>query len=160
MAGESCIYRINSNGQTESSSGITKIEFDTGVVPDAKGHLQSCSWRMVRDLTWHPNPDRALAYIQDGLLGLMEITIAGFVDSAKTANADVVLYNWQKEPGTVPGSLKFGRWGLRINEMPNIFNLTPSNSSAYIIADIQYNNVVDFRSEASFIIRMYRNGTP
>ena len=92
------LFRFTTSTDTISTIASTeKIEFNTGTVPDSTGRLVKPSFRMVSDLNPHPNPNRALNKIQDSLLGVVEVVIAGyFVDHNNTLGPRN-LYNWSIE---------------------------------------------------------------
>lgn len=162
MAGTGAIFRIDSDGETEASARgyITPqiIEFNGGSVPDSTGRIIATGFRMIRDVSPHPNPKRALTLWQDNLLGTFEITVTGyFVDHDATAGP-IQLLNWQTEAAT-NSSLEFGRFGLRLDHFAGgALDLTPSSTIGYILVDIDVNDVESPRDEVGFIARFVRNG--
>ena len=156
------IFRLTDSGDTEASVGPTeKIVFNTGTVPDNTGRMVATSFRMTSDLNPHPNPDTQLNQIQDSLLGVVEVTIAGyFVDHNKTLGPRN-LYNWSVDED-VNQTFRKGRFGINIASMNGILNFSPTenlNGTGYMLAEI---DVIDFeepRNEVGFTARFFLNGT-
>ena len=89
------IFRLTNPGDTEANVDSTeKIIFNTGTVPDSTGFLVSPSFRMVSDLNPHPNPNRKLNKIQDSLLGVVEVIVAGYFLNHDNTLGPRNLYNW------------------------------------------------------------------
>ncbi len=114
------IFRLTNPGDTEASVGATeKIIFNAGSVPDSTGKMITTSFRMVSDLNPHPNPDTQLNQIQDSLLGVVEVTVAGyFVDHNNTLGPRN-LYNWSVDED-VNDDFRKGRFGLTLSTMDGI----------------------------------------
>jgi len=161
MAGTGSIFRIDSNGQTETTarSAGQIIEFNGGTVPDTTGRLVATGFRMTRDVAFHPNPRRALTKIQDNLLGVMEIIVTGYFVDHDATGGPAKLFNWSKD-AAVNASLPFGRFGLRLDDFAQgTLNLTPSSTIGYILYDIDVQDVEIPRDEVGFIAKFYRNGS-
>ena len=138
-----------------------KIEFNPGAVPDSTGRMVATSFRMASDLNPHPNPDTQLNQIQDSLLGVVEVTVAGyFVDHNATLGPQN-LYNWSIDPD-VNDDFRKGRFGISIASMNGILNLTPTpglNGTGYMLSEI---DVIDYehpRNEVGFTAKFFLNGT-
>ncbi len=155
------IFRLTDDGDTEASVGSTeKIIFNTGAVPDSTGRMVATSFRMASDLNPHPNPDTQLNQIQDSLLGVVEVTIAGyFIDHNNTLGPQN-LYNWSVDED-VNDDFRKGRFGISIASMNGILNLVPTvglNGTGYMLSDI---DVIDFeapRNEIGFTAKFFLNG--
>jgi len=154
------IFRFTSPGDTIGGlSDSEKIEFNAGSIPDATGRSISSAFRMSRDTNIHPNPRRVLNQIQDSLLGLTDITITGYFVSHASTLGPKNFYNWQREDGT-NASLPFGRFGLQIPSFANgLLDQTPTATTAYLLYDIDVQDVDDPRDKVPFIARFYLNGT-
>lgn len=156
MAGDSAIYRVTTAGQTEATvNASNKIEFNGGTVPDLFGKAVSSSWHSIRDISIHPNPNKALNVIQDGRLGTIEVIVAGYFRNPATSLGKLNLYNWGIDPATLNPDFRYGRFGLRINDLSEI-NLNPSSTRGYILYDIFVERVVDSPDEVGFIAKLYR----
>lgn len=162
MAGTGAIFRIDAVGETEANAKTAGeiIEFNTGAVsPDSTGRIVATGFRMIRDVSPHPNPKRALTKWQDNLLGTMEITVTGYFVDHEATNGPIKLFNWQVAPAT-NSSLQFGRFGIRLDSFANgALNLTPSGTIGYILVDVDVQDVESPRDEVGFIARFVRNGS-
>ena len=155
------IFRLTNSGDSESSVGATeKIVFNTGTVPDSTGRMVTTSFRMTSDLNPHPNPDTQLNQIQDSLLGVIEVTIAGYFIDHNDTLGPRNLYNWSVDPD-VNDDFRKGRFGMSIDSMGEILSLVPStglNGTGYMLSDI---DVIDFeepRNEIGFTAKFFLNG--
>jgi len=160
MAGTGAIFRVTSTGDTESSVASTeKIEFNGGSAPDTTGKLTATGFDTIRDLSFHPNPRRALTKIQDNLLGTLEVTITGhFVDHDSTIGP-LNFFNWSKDPAT-NDDFPFGRFGLRLDDFGGgALSLTPSATIGYILHIVHVEDAESPRDIASFVAKLYRNGS-
>jgi len=161
MAGTGSIFRIDANGDTEATARTASeiIEFNGGTVPDSTGRLAETGFHETRDINFHPNPRRALDQLQDGLLGILEVTIAGWFVDHDTTTGPAKFLNWGKEVA-MNSSLKWGRFGLRLDDFAGgALDLTPSTTTGYVLHDVEVINVERPRDQVGFIAKLYRNGT-
>lgn len=157
------IFRLTDPGDTEASVGATeKIIFNSGSVPDSTGKIVTTGFRMVSDLNPHPNPDTQLNQIQDSLLGVVEVTVAGyFVDHNNTLGPKN-LYNWSVDED-VNDNFRKGRFGLTLSSMNGILDIIPTTGLAgigYMLSEVDVMDVEEPRTEVSFIARFFLNGVP
>ena len=155
------IFRFTNPGDTEASVGATeKIIFNTGVIPDSTGRLVSPSFRMASDLNPHPNPDTKLNPIQDSLLGVVEVTVAGYFIDHNNTLGPRNLFNWSVDED-VNSDFQFGRFGLILETMNGILDVTPTiglNGTGYVLAEVDVIDLDDPRTKVGFIARFLRNG--
>ncbi len=158
-AGNSSIFRIDANGETEATAKTASqiIEFNGGVAPDALGNLQTTSAHYVRDISIHPNPNRSYNILQDMKAGTKEITIAGWFDSPATVSASslTLLDTWFANKAT-NASLKFGRFGLRLNDYTTV-SLVPSTTQGYILHDLYVERPEDDPDSVTFVAKLFFN---
>lgn len=157
------IFRLTSSGDTEGSvANSEKIIFNTGTVPDNTGRHVRTSFEMLTDLNPHPNPRRALNFIQDSLLGVIEVTIAGYFIAHKTTLGPKNLYNWSIQDKQNTDFIN-GRFGLTIDSFANgLLNVVPTvgvNGTGYMLSSIFVDDVEDPRTEVPFIAKFFRNGS-
>ncbi len=156
------IFRLTAPGDTEGSVGSTeKIIFNTGVVPDSTGRLVKTSFRMASDLNPHTNPNIAGVIIQDSLLGVTEVTVAGYFVSHNTTIGPKNLFNWSVEPD-LNSDFRRGRFGLTLASMAGILNLVPTvglDGVGYMLSEIDVQDIEDPRDEVPFIAKFLRSGT-
>ena len=134
------IFRLTNPGDTEANVGASeKIVFNSGTIPDSTGNLVTTGFRMTSDLNPHPNPDIKLTQIQDSLLGVVEVTVAGyFVDHNNTLGPRN-LYNWSVDED-VNDDFRKGRFGLTLSTMSGILSLVPTtglNGLGYMFSEIR-----------------------
>lgn len=155
------IFRLTNPGDTEASVADTeKIIFNTGAVPDSTGRLVRTSFRMASDLNPHPNPDIALNQIQDSLLGVVEVVVAGYFVNNNATKGPANLFNWSVDPD-VNDDFKKGRFGLTLATMAGILNVVPIvglNGTGYMLSDVFVEDIEDPRTEVPFIATFLRNG--
>ena len=116
---------------------------------------------MASDLNPHLNPDIANNPIQDSLLGVTEVTIAGYFVNHNNTLGPKNLFNWSVEPD-VNTDFKFGRFGLILSSFGGLLSITPTTGlggTGYMLAEVFVDDVEDPRTEVPFIARFLRNGT-
>ena len=156
------LFRFTNSGDTIGGLGPTEIiEFNTGVVPDSTGRMVATSFRMASDLNPHPNPDTQLNQIQDSLLGVVEVIVAGyFVDHNNTLGPRN-LYNWSVDED-VNDDFRKGRFGLTLTTLNGILSVTPTtglSGTGYMLAEVEVMDVEEPRTQVNFIAKFFRNGT-
>lgn len=156
---DAILFRFTNPGDTLSGLAATeKIEFNVGTVPDGTGRMTFPSFKMSRDVNVHPNPRRALDQVQDSLLGLLDVRLAGYFIKHSTTLGPKNLFNWQVDVAT-NANFPFGRFGLQLSMFSNgLLDLTPTTTTGYLLYDIEVNDVEDPRDEVSFNCQLYRNG--
>ena len=160
-SGAGSIYRLTTAGQNEDSLGSTEsIEFNGGAVPDQTGKNHATGFRSTRDLSFHPNPRRALTKIQDNLLGLKMITVTGYFIKHQSTLGPANFDLWQNEVA-LNSDFPFGRFGLRLPDFANgLLTLLPTSTKGYILYEVDIQDVESPRDEVQFIATLYRNGDP
>ena len=157
------IFRLTNPGDTEASVGSTeKIIFNSGSVPDSTGKLVTTSFRMASDLNPHPNPDTALNQIQDSLLGVVEVIVAGYFVNHNATKGPANLYNWSVDED-VNDDFRKGRFGLTLATMAGILDIIPTtglNGIGYMLAEVEVIDVEEPRTQVGFIARFLLNGVP
>ena len=157
------LFRFTASGDTEAALAATeRIQFNTGTVPDSTGKLVSTSFRMVSDLNPHPNPDTALNQIQDSLLGVVEVTIAGYFVDHNATQGPANLYNWSVD-ADVNDDFRKGRFGATLATMAGILDIIPTtglNGIGYMLSEVFVDDIEDPRTEVPFIVKFLLNGVP
>ena len=154
------IFRFTNTGDAVGTIADTEIiEFNliSSIKPDGTASLVAPSFRMARDINFHPNPRRKLDPIQDSLLGILDVEVSGyFVDHNNTLGPRN-LYNWSVGEGD-NDDFPVGRWGMDLSSFGGLLSLTPSSTEGYYLYDIDVQDVEDPRTEVPFIARFYRSG--
>jgi len=141
MAGIVSIYRLDSNGQSESSVGNNKkIEFDgDAATPDAKSFIQTFKGTMSIIGQENPNPDSNNPnYIDETGLAIVQVEITGIFKDLDTTRPLAIadMRDWLREEKT-NSSLPFGRFGIRNDQSPE-YNLNPTDSSGYVLEHFEF----------------------
>lgn len=160
VSGNSAIFRLDTTGTTESNAPANNvIEFNSGAIPDDLGRVVSSNVIWTRDVAMHPNPKRALNILQDTLAGTKEVTVIGYFRdpiSASGVNSGLeILDRWMDEKATNT-SLKFGRFGLRLNDFP-INTKTPTATQGYILHSLYAERPEDSPDDVEFIAKLFWN---
>jgi hypothetical protein len=156
MAGDSALFRVTNPGDNEGNVGVTeKIEFNEGVVPDDTGKAVTSSWHALKDVSIHPNPNKSFNVVQDGRLGTIEVVIAGYFIEPASTSGPLLLLNFMTAAGTSNPNFRFGRFGVRIDDLSEI-DLTPNATQGMILYDVFVERVQDSPNEIGFIAKLYR----
>ena len=160
-AGTAAIFRTLIVGDTEADAKTAGniIEFNSGAAPDSTGRMVATGFRMIRDVSPHPNPKRALTKWQDNLLGTYEITVTGYFTNHDATVGPGKFINWQVAP-TQNSALPFGNFGLRLDDFAGgALDLTPSATIGYFLVDVDIQDAESPRDEVSFVAKFIRNGS-
>ncbi len=154
------IFRFENSGDTianRTAADLIEFNLKTSTKPDGTARLVSPSFRMNRDINFHPNPRKTGDPIQDSLLGVLDVEVAGyFVDNLNTLGPKN-LFNWMIQDGT-SDDFSFGRFGLDLTSFDGLLSLTPTTTVGYILYDIDVEDIEDPRGQVPFVARFYRNG--
>jgi len=154
------IFRFTNSGDTVGSIDATEIiEFNltSSVKPDGTARLVAPSFRMARDINFHPNPRKTLDPIQDSLLGILDVEVAGYFVNHNNTLGPKNLFNWQIGEGDTD-DFPAGRWGMDLSSFGGILSLTPDSTKGYYLYDIDVQDIEDPREQVPFIARFYRGG--
>ena len=117
---------------------------------------------MVSDLNPHPNPNTALNQIQDSLLGVVEVIVAGYFIDHNNTQGPANLYNWSVDED-VNDDFRKGRFGATLATMAGILNIIPTtglNGIGYMLSEVFVEDMEDPRTEVGFIAKFLLNGVP
>lgn len=157
------IFRFTDSGDVENNlDDSEKIVFNSGTVPDSTGRLVTTGFRMTSDLNPHPNPNVALNQIQDSLLGVVEVTVAGYFINHNETLGPANLYNWSVDPDQ-NDTFRKGRFGVTLSTMNGILNIIPTeglNGIGYMLSEVEVIDIEDPRTEVGFIAKFFLNGIP
>ncbi len=157
------IFRLTNPGDTEANVDASeKIIFNSDSVPDSTGRLVRTGFRMASDLNPHPSPDIKLNQIQDSLLGVVEVTVAGYFIDHNNTLGPANLYNWSVDED-VNDDFRKGKFGMTLSTMNGILNIIPTTGLAgigYMLSEIEVFDEEHPRTEVSFIAKFFLNGVP
>ncbi len=157
MAGNSAIWRATSTGP-EGSNGSDIIEFDSGAVPNATGHISTTE--IEYDIEPAENEKakgnmNELQYV--GVQG-STVIVTGHIQTPSSITLTTILKKWAFET-QVNTTFPKGRFGLRMDDNP-INNLTPVAGLGYLLANLRLIRPVEFQGKLDFIARLRLNGNP
>lgn len=155
------IFRFTNTGDTianRTAKDIIEFNLTSSTKPDGTARLVAPSFRMTRDLNFHPNPRKALDPVQDSLLGLVDVTVTGYFINNLSTLGPKNLFNWSVGEGDTD-NFSFGRFGMDLSSFGGILSLTPTASTGYYLYDIDVEDIEDPRTEVPFVARFYRSGT-
>lgn len=160
MAGNACIFRVTTNGQTEATV-TDKIEFDPGTIPDNTAHIRESEFNLSTALGINTKPNQNFNEVQDTGVDGLEIILTGHIENAANTLAPYRAKTWLLEDKTSTTFPK-GRFGLRHDKVP-FFNLTPTSNSAtyvrgYILEDFRFIHDGEYVGKIAFIARLRFSG--
>jgi len=158
------IFRFTNTGDTVGTIAATEIiEFNlsSSTKPDGTAKLVEPSFRIGRDINFHPTPRQIGDPLQDALAGVLDIEIAGFFVNRLNTLGPKNLTTWQigSTSGAKTTDFPQGRFGMDISSFGGLLSLTPTPTLGYILYDIDVQDVEDPRDDVPFIARFYLNGT-
>ena len=155
------IFRFTTAGDTianRTAKDIIEFNLTTSTKPDGTARLVAPSFRMTRDINFHPNPRKTLDPIQDSLLGILDVEVAGYFVNNLATKGPKNLFNWSVGEGDTD-AFPVGRFGMDLSSFGGLLSLTPTSAVGYYLYDIDVQDVEDPRTEVPFIARFYRSGT-
>jgi len=94
-----------------------------------------------------------------GLQGI-DVQITGQIRQTSSITADLKhLVTWLQEDKTVQGPFPKGRFGLRMDDMPQ-FNVTPSTTYGYVLAQTRIIRDGEYKEKAGVVITLRFSGDP
>ena len=98
--------------------------------------------------------------VQDmGLQGI-DIQITGQIRQTSSVSADLAnLVTWLQEDKTVQATFPKGRFGLRMDDMPQ-FDVTPALTYGYVLAQARIIRDGEYKEKAGLILSLRFSGDP
>lgn len=94
-----------------------------------------------------------------GLAGI-DIQITGQIRQSSSTNLDLShLVTWLQEDKTVQLTFPKGRFGLRMDDMPQ-FNVTPTLTFGYVLAQARIIRDGEYQEKAGVVITLRFSGDP
>jgi len=142
MAGEnSAIWRTTTTsvGTEAAAIAANKILFNESPIITTGGYVHSTeiSWRL--SVPENEKINANFNNVQDMGLDGLDIQVTGsFKDSSSTSSTNAIakLVTWMKERKKLQVNFKKGRFGLRLDDMPQ-FNVVPSSTFGYVLAGVR-----------------------
>ena len=94
-----------------------------------------------------------------GLAGI-DIQVTGQIRQSSSMSSDLSkLVTWLQEDKTVQATFPKGRFGLRMDDMPQ-FNVTPTTTFGYILAQSRILRDGEYKEKAGVVITLRFSGDP
>lgn len=94
-----------------------------------------------------------------GLQGI-DIQVTGQIRQTSNTSEDLSnLVTWLQEDKTLQADFKKGRFGLRMDDMPQ-FNVTPTTTYGYVLAQTRIIRDGEYKEKASVVITLRFSGDP
>jgi len=163
MAGEnSAIWRTTATSAGTEAAAITanKILFNESPVISTGNyvHMTEANWRISV-----PENERIsgnINNVQDMGLDGLDIQLTGtFKDSDSTSSTHAIakLVVWMKEDKKLNPNFKKGRFGLRLDDMPQ-YNVVPSSTFGFVMANVRTLREQDKSNIAGVIVNLRFSG--
>lgn len=162
MATNAAIWRATtSEGASEASAATANIiEFNETPITSTGKYFMSTNidWRVSV-----PENERVagdINNVQDMGADGLDYEITGKIkDSSSTSSthAIAILRDWQREAKKINPDYKKGRFGIRLDDMPQ-FNITPTSTYGLILANIRLIREPDTSFIGSFVLNLRFSG--
>lgn len=160
MASNSAIWRCTTLG-AEGSNSTDIIEFnDLTLADNLQRGISQSNTTMTTALSVNPKPKTQTDELQDcGFAGLTVILTGSIKDPPSGGLASLhKLKQWELEPKYIDTLFPYGRFGLRMDDMP-IFDLTPGTTRGYMLESVSFIRDGEVKSKASVIITLRFNAS-
>ncbi len=156
------IWRAVSAGQPgEGDASVeNKIEFNPEPVVATGSYVFNTEVNYRNATPENPRVAGQINEVQDmGLQGI-DIQITGQLRQTSDTNGDLAhLVTWLQEDKTLQSDFPKGRFGLRMNDMPQ-FNITPALTFGYVLAQARIIRDGEYKDKAGVVITLRFSGDP
>jgi hypothetical protein len=163
LAGENtAIWRATTaQGGTEAAAlAANKILFNSSPVVATGSYVFNTEVNYRNATPENPRVAGQINEVQDmGLQGI-DVQVTGQIRQTSSITDDLSnLVTWLQEDKTVQASFPKGRFGLRMNDMPQ-FNITPSLTFGYVLAQTRIIRDGEYKDKAGVILTLRFSGNP
>lgn len=163
MAGENtAIWRATTvQGATEGAALPENIiEFNSSPVIATGSYVFNTEVNYRNATPENPRVAGQINEVQDmGLQGI-DVQVTGQIRQTSSTTEDLQnLVTWLQEDKTLQIGFPKGRFGLRMDDMPQ-FNITPSSTYGYVLAQTRVIRDGEFKEKASVVITLRFSGDP
>lgn len=168
MADNTAIWRATvGNPDENQASVLNKIEFNSEPVVTTGSFVFNTEVNYRNSTPENPRVAGQINEVQDmGLQGI-DVQITGqlrqtrLTDPNKNlANRDLShLVTWLQEDKTVQSDFPKGRFGLRMDDMPQ-FNIVPSLTFGYVLAQARIIRDGEYKQKAGVVLTLRFSGDP
>ena len=163
MAGENtAIWRATTaEGATEAGAlAENKILFNSSPVITTGSYVWNTEINYRNATPENPRVGGQINEVQDmGLQGI-DVQITGQIRQSSSTSLDLThLTTWLKEDKTIQVGFPKGRFGLRMDDMPQ-FNVEPTTTFGYVLAQARIIRDGEYKEKAGVIITLRFSGDP
>ena len=161
MAGENtAIWRAVTSGSEGAASAANKILFNSSPVIATGSYVFNTEVNYRNATPENPRVAGQINEVQDmGLQGI-DIQLTGQVRQTSNTTLDLEhLVTWLQEDKTVQSGFPKGRFGLRMDDMPQ-FNVTPSATFGYVLAQTRIIRDGEYKEKAGIVLTLRFSGDP
>lgn len=145
------LYRATASGDTETTSGIQKIDTDS---------IQNYNINLTRRRTDNPQPfANELNKPDTGNGGIMVTANLLFDESGGISTSIATLRNWAIQDNRIKTLYPFGRIGM-VSTKRSEFTLRPNNQAGYKIIDLDITTDFDAQGRTKVSIQLEFAGDP
>ncbi|KKM19541.1 hypothetical protein LCGC14_1654630 [marine sediment metagenome] len=161
MADNTAIWRATAGNPTEGgASSDNIITFNSEPVITTGSFVFNTEVNYRNATPENPRVAGQINEVQDmGLQGI-DVQITGQLRQTSSTTGDLShLVTWLQEDKTLQSDFPKGRFGLRMNDMPQ-FNITPAQTFGYVLAQTRIIRDGEYKQKAGVIITLRFSGDP
>jgi hypothetical protein len=163
LAGENtAIWRATTaQGATEAAAlAENKILFNSSPVIATGSYVFNTEVNYRNATPENPRVAGQINEVQDmGLQGI-DVQITGQIRQSSSVTLDLKhLVTWLQEDKTVQSDFPKGRFGLRMDDMPQ-FNVEPTTTFGYVLAQVRVIRDGEYKEKAGVVITLRFSGDP
>ena len=163
MAGENtAIWRATaSEGGAEAAAlDVNKILFNSSPIIGTGSFVFNTEVNYRNATPENPRVAGQINEVQDMGLQGVDVQVTGQIRQTSSITADLKhLVTWLQEDKTLQDGFPKGRFGLRMNDMPQ-FNITPTTTFGYVLAQARIIRDGEYKEKAGVVITLRFSGDP
>lgn len=145
------LYRTANSGDTETTSGIQKIDTDD---------VQSYNISLARRRTDNPQPfANSLQKPDTGSSGILVTVNLLFAEESSVNTNVAILRNWAIQDNRIKTTFPFGRIGM-VSTKRSEFTLRPNTQAGYKIIDVDITTDFDAQGRTKISVQLEFAGDP
>lgn len=156
------IWRAVTSGQGAEgdASATNKIEFNPEPVVSTGSYVFNTEVNYRNATPENPRVAGQINEVQDmGLQGI-DVQVTGQIRQTSSTTQDLQnLVTWLQEDKTVQAGFPKGRFGLRMDDMPQ-FNIEPTTTYGYVLAQVRVIRDGEYLEKAGVVITLRFSGDP
>lgn len=161
LADNTSIWRATAGNPSEGgASSVNIITFNSEPVITTGSFVFNTEVNYRNSTPENPRVAGQINEVQDmGLQGI-DIQITGQLRQTSSTTGDLAhLVTWLQEDKTLQSDFPKGRFGLRMDDMPQ-FNITPALNFGYILAQARIIRDGEYKQKAGVVITLRFSGDP